>query len=58
MLVLNVIASVGRQIDVYQPIKIQNSYRPTVFFNVIAVLNRDYINPADGRPTVGRFIDR
>ena len=34
--VFNVIASVGRQIDVFQPIKIQKSYRPTVFFNVIA----------------------
>ena len=32
----NVIASVGRQNDVYRPIKIQKSYRPTVFFNVIA----------------------
>ena len=35
-IVFNVIASVGRQNDVYRPIKIQNSYRPTVFFNVIA----------------------
>ena len=34
-IVLNVIASVGRQIDVYRPIKIQKSYRPTVFLNVI-----------------------
>ena len=32
------VASVGRQIDVYRPIKIQISYRPTVFFNVIAAL--------------------
>ena len=30
--VFNVIASVGRQNDVYRPIKIQKSYRPTVFF--------------------------
>ena len=30
-IVFNVIASVGRQIDVYRPIKIQKSYRPTVF---------------------------
>ena len=37
--VFNVIASVGRQIDVYRPIKIQKSYRPTVFFNVIAALS-------------------
>ena len=36
--VFNVIASVGRQNDVYRPIKIQKSYRPTVFFNVIAAL--------------------
>ena len=31
--VFNVIASVGRQNDVYRPINIQKSYRPTVFFN-------------------------
>ena len=37
-IVFNVIASVGRQIDVYRPIKIQKSYRPTVIFNVIAAL--------------------
>ena len=37
-IVFNVIASVGRQIDVYRPIKIQKSYRPTVFFNVISAL--------------------
>ena len=37
-IVFNVIASVGRHIDVYQPIKIQKSYWPTVFFNVIAAL--------------------
>ena len=30
-IVFNVIASVGRQIDVYPPIKVQKSYRPTVF---------------------------
>ena len=30
-IVFNVIASVGRQIEVYRPIKIQKSYRPTVF---------------------------
>ena len=30
-IVFNVIASVGRQIDVYRPIKIQKSYRLTVF---------------------------
>ena len=44
--VLNVITSVGRQIDVYWPIKIHKSYRPTVFLNVIAALhvkNRIYI---------------
>ena len=29
--VFNVIASVGRQSDVYRPIKIQKPYRPTVF---------------------------
>ena len=36
-----VIASVGRLNDVYRPMKIQKSYRPTIFFNVIAakVLN-------------------
>ena len=33
---LIVIASVGRQNDVYRPIQIQKSYRPTVFFNAIA----------------------
>ena len=32
----NVIAPVGRHNDFYRPIKIQKSYRPTVFFNVIA----------------------
>ena len=37
--VFNVIASVGRQIDVYRSIKIHESYRPTVFLNVIAALN-------------------
>ena len=37
--VFNVIASVGRQIDVYRPIKIHKSYRPTMFLNVIAVLH-------------------
>ena len=37
-IVFNVIASVGRQIDVYRPIKIQKSYRPTVFFNEISAL--------------------
>ena len=36
--VYNLIASVGRQIDVYRPIKIQKSYRPTVCFNVITAL--------------------
>ena len=36
--VFNVIASIGRQIDVYRLIKIQKSHRPTVFFNVIAAL--------------------
>ena len=36
--VSNVIASVGRQNDVYRPIKIQKSYRPTLIFNVIAAL--------------------
>ena len=44
--VFNVITSVGRQIDVYWPIKIHESYRPTVFLNVIAALhvkNRIYI---------------
>ena len=30
--VFNVIASVGRQNDVYRPINIQKSYRPIVFF--------------------------
>ena len=35
-IVFNVIASVGRQIDVNRPIKIQKFYRPTVFFDVIA----------------------
>ena len=30
-IVFNVIASVGRQIDVYRPIKIHKSYRPNVF---------------------------
>ena len=34
--VFNVIASVGRQIDAYRPIKIQ---LPTVFLNVIAALH-------------------
>ena len=37
--VFNVITSVGRQIDVYWPIKIHKSYRPTVFLNVIAALH-------------------
>ena len=37
-IVFIVIASVGRQIDVYRPIKIQKFYRPTVFFNVISAL--------------------
>ena len=32
------LAPVGRQNDVYRPIKIQKSYRPTVFLNVIAPL--------------------
>ena len=36
--VFNVIAPVGRQNDVYRPIKTQKSYRPTVVFNVIAAL--------------------
>ena len=40
--VFNVIASVGRQNDVYLPIKIQKSYRPTLFFNVIAALLENY----------------
>ena len=35
--VFNVIAPVGRQNDVYRPIKIQKSYRPIVFLNVIAL---------------------
>ena len=43
--VLNVIASVGRQNDVYRPIKIQKSYQPTVFFNVIAALSRSWSAP-------------
>ena len=30
--VFNVIASVGQQNDVYRPINIKKSYRPTVFF--------------------------
>ena len=34
--VFNVIASVGPQNDVNWPIKIQKSYWPTVFFDVIA----------------------
>ena len=34
--VFNVIAPVGRQNDVYRPMKIQNSYRSTVVLNVIA----------------------
>ena len=34
--VFNVIAPVGRQNDVYRPIKIQKSYWQTVFLNVIA----------------------
>ena len=37
--VFNVIASVGRQIDVDRSIKINESYRPTVFLNVIAALH-------------------
>ena len=37
--VFNVIASVGRQIDVYRSIKIHESFRPTVFLNVIAALH-------------------
>ena len=37
--VFNVIASVGRQIDVYRSIKIHESYRPTVVLNVIAALH-------------------
>ena len=37
--VFNVIASVGRQIDVYRSIEIHESYRPTVFLNVIAALH-------------------
>ena len=50
-IVFNVIASVSRQIDVYRPIKIPKSYRPTVSFNVIAALSAD--KSADCRPTVG-----
>ena len=38
-IVFNVITSVSRPIDVYWPIKIQTSYPPTVFFNVIAELH-------------------
>ena len=68
--VFNVIASVGRQNDVYRPIKIQKSYRPTVFFNVIAAITlktylTDYLkksqnftidqSSADNRPIVGRL---
>ena len=40
----NVIASVVRQIDVYRPIKIQKSYGPTVFFNVIAAFGFTVLN--------------
>ena len=36
--VFNVIASVGRQNDVYRPINIQKSYRPTVFFLMLVCL--------------------
>ena len=41
--VFNVIASVGRQNDVYRPIKLQKIYRPTVFFNVIAAKVADQL---------------
>ena len=37
--VFNVIASVGRQIDVFRSIKIHKSYQLTVFLNVIAALH-------------------
>ena len=36
--VVNVIVPVDRQHDVYWPVKIQKSYRPTVVLNVIATL--------------------
>ena len=56
--VFNVIASVGRQTDVYRPIKIKKSYRPTEFFNVIAALiarNKTDQNSHDCRETLARM---
>ena len=35
--VFNVIASVGRQNDVYRPLNIQKSYRPTVFLMLVCL---------------------
>ena len=55
--VFNVIASVGRQNYVYRPIKIQKSYRPTVFFNVILASrignNRKQISLVMRKPFLG-----
>ena len=36
---MSFMASVGGQIDVYWPIQIRKSYRPTVFLNVISALH-------------------
>ena len=48
--VFNVIASVGRQNDVYRLIKIQKSYRPTVlFFDLIAALGMEQQNITKSR---------
>ena len=41
--VFNVIALVGRPVDVYRPIRILKSYRPTLFFNVIAALMTPFV---------------
>ena len=46
--VLNVITPVGRQNDVYRPIKIQKSYRPIVVLNVIAAFSMKEIQEKSG----------
>ena len=54
-IVFNVIASVGRQIDVDRAIKIQKSYRPTVFFNVIAAKLSSLHSNAQFAPECSKF---
>ena len=56
--VLNVIAPVGRQNDVYRPIIIQKSYRPTVVLNVIAAFFSSSEPKAHGELIVYRSIRR